>query len=1082
MSTRTTTTTRTRQSTRSSTVAQDSSVHADEKENVKMNGIQSKGRVTRKSSKAYCLCKKPDDGSPMIHCSACKDWYHFRCVELSERDAEEILSYTCEDRWTDGFAFVAEDWEEPEGTTDSALANASPSSSKGKKTSKAETGMKEDADSDPSSDGSDEYMPEDKAPKRRISRQSHISDDESDADMARAQSPKRLRRESAVSKEKDSTPAAVSDRASPSASNPSKRRKSTHGQPVPPPKRPRSESTAGEDAARKYCLTKLQDLFCQIFTRYPFLRDCDEDDGETRGSLQPDKKTEELTPEEKERLEAKAKQFGVDLEQCMYELYSEPDKQGKHVVAAKYKERFRMLTFNLSKADRVVLHMRIASCHISPKELSTMSSTDLASEEEKQSIKKLEEEALAHSILKKSTVPRAKLTHKGLQDIEDVTGGAQREAERELEEEEEERIEKERLARLRLQAQRAQSQGSAPPESPVVGQAPSWGAPPPVPLHAQSAALGSPTSAVPIGRPPANPLFVPSVSDFAGPLENELNLADLINIDEEASGEVAMTPTESTEHAPQPTPSPITPTLAAGLSPFAAKGSQPDAPSRSSFNLNALWTPGPGVEASEAGAPQEPQDNTEPKADNDQPMDTDAPGGEAEDQDFDMFLTEPQPEPMETVPEEKHVVAFEDQAPVWNGTLSMPLDSAIPQEVAVVARQSGGRTLGSESLLWQSLFPNKELRIDGRVPVEKSAQYLTQVRLNPSKELIAVAFSPAPGSHPAGFDALKNHLVSKGRHGLIFPWGHNPKASAPGRELYAIPLLHTEPIPEYMELLDQLQIPQERSVDYLVGIWVLTKGKLVPPPQPTPALAPVPTAVPAVPQASAAPSPVPNIDLAQLSQLGIPLAHSQTLPGFQSQSPAGGSLSPPSAITSAPALPSAVSFDPSQIQLMLQALTGATQPTGAFTQPPPSTGMSPPQPLPLPHTTMGGAPQPIALPSAALQPWTTNQPQYPPPAPPPYHQQHPQPYPTGGSPPGPRGPYGGGERYDRPYQNNGGYDQDRGFRGRGSRGRGGDRGRGRDQGWRGGPRGRGGPPPTGPRNNRGGGGGGGGWNDEQRWN
>ena len=90
-----------------------------------------------------------------------------------------------------------------------------------------------------------------------------------------------------------------------------------------------------------------------------------------------------------------------------------------------------MLTFNLSKADRVVLHVRIASSRITAKELSTMSSTDLASEEEKQSIRKLEEAALAHSILKKSTVPRAKLTHKGLQDIEDVTGAAQREAERE---------------------------------------------------------------------------------------------------------------------------------------------------------------------------------------------------------------------------------------------------------------------------------------------------------------------------------------------------------------------------------------------------------------------------------------------------------------------------------------------------------------------------------------------------------------------------------------------------------------------------------------------------------------------------
>ena len=92
----------------------------------------------------------------------------------------------------------------------------------------------------------------------------------------------------------------------------------------------------------------------------------------------------------------------------------------------------------------------------------------------------------------------------------------------------------------------------------------------------------------------------------------------------------------------------------------------------------------------------------------------------------------------------------------------MPLDSTIPQEVAVVARQSGGRSLGSDSALWQTLFPSKELRIDGRVPVEKSAHYLTQVRFNPSKELIAVAFSPAPEADAAGFHALKSHLLSKG--------------------------------------------------------------------------------------------------------------------------------------------------------------------------------------------------------------------------------------------------------------------------------------------------------------------------------
>ncbi|EKM50476.1 uncharacterized protein PHACADRAFT_60942, partial [Phanerochaete carnosa HHB-10118-sp] len=162
-------------------------------------------------------------------------------------------------------------------------------------------------------------------------------------------------------------------------------------------------SNAGVDPARKYCLTKLHELFRNIFLRYPVLPEAE--------GVSIEKKPEELTPEEKVVLEDKANRFATDLEECMFELYAEPDaKTGKRTAAAKYKERFRMLTFNLSKSDRVVLHKRIAASHISPKELSTMSSTDLADEETKQSIRQAEQEALEHSILKKTVMPRAKMT------------------------------------------------------------------------------------------------------------------------------------------------------------------------------------------------------------------------------------------------------------------------------------------------------------------------------------------------------------------------------------------------------------------------------------------------------------------------------------------------------------------------------------------------------------------------------------------------------------------------------------------------------------------------------------------------
>lgn len=91
----------------------------------------------------------------------------------------------------------------------------------------------------------------------------------------------------------------------------------------------------------------------------------------------------------------------------------------------------------------------------------------------------------------------------------------------------------------------------------------------------------------------------------------------------------------------------------------------------------------------------------------------------------------------------------------------MPLDSAIPQEVSVHAQQMGGRTLGGDSLLWRTLFPTDHLRIDGRVPVDKSAQYLTQMRLNPHKELIAVAFSPESETSASGFEMLSRYLIAK---------------------------------------------------------------------------------------------------------------------------------------------------------------------------------------------------------------------------------------------------------------------------------------------------------------------------------
>jgi hypothetical protein len=91
----------------------------------------------------------------------------------------------------------------------------------------------------------------------------------------------------------------------------------------------------------------------------------------------------------------------------------------------------------------------------------------------------------------------------------------------------------------------------------------------------------------------------------------------------------------------------------------------------------------------------------------------------------------------------------------------MPLDSAAPQSTTVFAKQIGGRSLGHQSAWWKTLFPMEDLRIDGRVPTPKSEEFLTQVRLNPYRELVAVAFLPVGEETKADFNALTGYLKSR---------------------------------------------------------------------------------------------------------------------------------------------------------------------------------------------------------------------------------------------------------------------------------------------------------------------------------
>lgn len=74
-----------------------------------------------------------------------------------------------------------------------------------------------------------------------------------------------------------------------------------------------------------------------VFFRYPH---ADVDDG---SGNKVELKSEDLTDEDNQRLQNEADVFASELEQCLFELYGEPDKYGKQGVGPKYKSVSRVL-------------------------------------------------------------------------------------------------------------------------------------------------------------------------------------------------------------------------------------------------------------------------------------------------------------------------------------------------------------------------------------------------------------------------------------------------------------------------------------------------------------------------------------------------------------------------------------------------------------------------------------------------------------------------------------------------------------------------------------------------------------------
>lgn len=55
-----------------------------------VSGFRKRERV-----KVYCICRLPNDGSLMVQCQACREWYHTKCVTIPKIYINSKLKWTC---------------------------------------------------------------------------------------------------------------------------------------------------------------------------------------------------------------------------------------------------------------------------------------------------------------------------------------------------------------------------------------------------------------------------------------------------------------------------------------------------------------------------------------------------------------------------------------------------------------------------------------------------------------------------------------------------------------------------------------------------------------------------------------------------------------------------------------------------------------------------------------------------------------------------------------------------------------------------------------------------------------------------
>ncbi|GAA5874692.1 hypothetical protein JCM16303_002953 [Sporobolomyces ruberrimus] len=824
----------------------------------------------------YCVCLGYDTGEqPMIQCEHCTNWFHFGCIGISEEIAGQIEGYACEmcqqmDAGTTRMLAGAT-VPPPSASTSNLVGASAVTHSEGQdldnESQRNEEGEDEDEDSGIDDDNDDDPMADEDdgdygvtgaARKRRRGKQ---------ADARASRAARRRKVEAEGGNDSESYDEEDDEEEKPKKA--AKKKVITNRRTSATPVRP-SETPSGSKASSVPQTEKTRAAVVKQFTA-------------TFSSIYSASSAAHA-----EDVSHRASSFAKAVEEELFSGFCELDDKGVRSPRTKYASKFRSLQFNLK--TNAVFRSRIAHDEYEAAGIVNVSAEDLQTPELKAMAESVRAASLKNSVKEAMVAPTAKRTHKGEEEMENNSA-------RLLAEEEAALREAERKRALD-QKQRERSNSISQAESPFPDESRSGGGG----AFAESSAPGTPDmsgdpTSDPFSRARPRPSLTGSSSYNFSTYSHDLSEAGRSPSIKQGSPFAADSPFAAAQEA-------------RSRSPVEEGGdmSPPPQPrhrnSSTSIDMSAIWG-----KAKAASPSLEPKDEDAAMGDTagENQFESDMFNFDAskndDDDDFekDLFRSEGASPVKKTTAElAPQVPAISDLPPVWAGDLIVTEEGGFPS----FGVQVGGRPVGTDPKTWQKLLP-RGLNTAGRISTHQASKYLVDCSFAPTRELNVVALLPdttGPSEHfPHKLEAdrclakhahIVDYYIQKDRIGVI----KAPKElSALVKDIYIIPLAKEQPLPEYIELLDEHVIPEtgKREQNFLLCVLVLQKG-----------------ALPTVRTAPLARSPAPTS------------APSNPEPSSSSSTPAPASSAPP---TTAPSSgPASEPLDPTAFQSLLSGVDSST--------------------------------------------------------------------------------------------------------------------------------------------------------------